>query len=444
MRKVVSVPRGSTVTLGFIDGDLHVGGDSTIKAEEGLRSTTVSGIVRCEGECFFNCGLIAESLDGHDGDITVEGDLSVNKVRVRKGGLHVIGNLSAKTLDVDRKVTVEKNLNVERVRVGGSLEVRGDTKALDVEVGGSYKASGNVEMETINVGGTVDIGGAVKGLRIEVGGSFRGGGLVEVKKITVGGAVRVEAEVKIEDIDVGGMVVIKGGEVKDRINVGGTFESTGPLKFNKIDVGGAVKLSNRCEGGSIDVGGSLKVDGDLVFTSIDVGGSVEITGDARGENIDVGGRLNVGRSLSLSGRLDVGGSAEIGNYVKVKSVDVGGSLKASTVEALDAVKVGGLIETLKGVKANYIEIGRRGEVRGPLIGVNVLVRERARIEDVYADTLTLEENSKARNIYARRIYVESGCRILGEVQYTELLEREEGVLFAQTPVKVEKLPPPPL
>ncbi|MCS7366819.1 MAG: hypothetical protein NDF52_02955, partial [archaeon YNP-WB-062] len=66
-----------------------------------------------------------------------------------------------------------------------------------------------------------------------------------------------------------------------------------------------------------------------------------------------------------------------------------------------------------------------------------------KVEDIYAEDLTLEENVKARNIYARRIYMESGCRILGEVQYIESLEGEEGVVFAKTPVKVEKLPQPP-
>jgi len=146
MQKVVSVPQNSTATLGSVEGDLHVGEGSTIKAEEGLERITVSGFVRCEGDCSFECGLTAESLDGRDGNILIRGDLSVSaSIRIREGELHVAGNLLAKTMDVDKRVIVGKDLSVEKIDVGGSLEVAGITKALDLDVGGSYKASGSLK-----------------------------------------------------------------------------------------------------------------------------------------------------------------------------------------------------------------------------------------------------------------------------------------------------------
>jgi len=56
----------------------------------------------------------------------------------------------------------------------------------------------------------------------------------------------------------------------------------------------------------------------------------------------------------------------------------------------------------------------------------------------------MEERSKARNVYAKNIYLERGCRIAGEIKYTEELRKEEDVHFAREPEKTERLPPPPI
>jgi hypothetical protein len=41
----------------------------------------------------------------------------------------------------------------------------------------------------------------------------------------------------------------------------------------------------------------------------------------------------------------------------------------------------------------------------------------------------MEENSRARNVYVNKMYAESGCKVLGEIQYTEVIEKEESVQF---------------
>ncbi|MEM2183243.1 MAG: hypothetical protein QXR40_05415 [Candidatus Bathyarchaeia archaeon] len=64
-------------------------------------------------------------------------------------------------------------------------------------------------------------------------------------------------------------------------------------------------------------------------------------------------------------------------------------------------------------------------VGGPVIAGEAHISERADIEDIYADTLVMEERVTARNIYARNTYLEEGCRILGEPQYIGKLRSEE-------------------
>ena len=93
-----------------------------------------------------------------------------------------------------------------------------------------------------------------------------------------------------------------------------------------------------------------------------------------------------------------------------------------------------------GINASYVEIGRRGRVTGPIHANEVLVGERARVENVYAGRITVEEKAQARNLYGESIYIESGCYVDGEVHYTDSLRTEENVVFKEPPVKVEKLP----
>jgi len=121
-------------------------------------------------------------------------------------------------------------------------------------------------------------------------------------------------------------------------------------------------------------------------------------------------------------------------------VDVGGSVKAKSVTATTKVEVGGSIITVVGVSASSVEIGRRGEVVGPVRADEVFVGERARVEDIYAKTITLDRKAHARNLYGGTIRIESDCGLSGEVQYTESLRSERNVSFARAPVKVEKLP----
>ena len=118
---------------------------------------------------------------------------------------------------------------------------------------------------------------------------------------------------------------------------------------------------------------------------------------------------------------------------------MGGRLRARKATANKRASVGGSIETVEGISASYVRIGRRGRVKGPIKADEAVISRRAQVEDVYAKIITLERDAEARNLYGERIRLESGCQVYGEVQYTESLESERGVSFAKTPQKVDRL-----
>lgn len=399
------VPPKSTVTLSSVEGDLEVGRRAVVKGEGSPPAVAVSGTVYAEGDCVFDCSLSAENLDGED-DITINGSLEVrNRVKIEDGRLVVSGDMSAKRVDVDKSLRVEKDFEFDDVDVGGRLEVRGSTTGVKINVGGAFDASGEVETESIDVGGSV----------------------------------RIRSKVDVRDIDVGGTVEIEGGRV-GRVDVGGSFVSKDSLEFDEINVGGTVKLAGRCTGGDVDVGGSCKVEGDLKFRNIDVGGVITISGSAEGDDLDVGGKVRVGGGLHLSGKLDVGGIAEVRGELVAERVEVGGKLYAKKANVGSTICVGGSIETVEGVNASYIRIGRRGRVEGSIRADEAVIGKNAHVEDVHAKSITLERKARARNLYGEKIRLESGCQVSGEVKYTASLEAAPGVTFAKTPQKVDELP----
>ena len=146
--------------------------------------------------------------------------------------------------------------------------------------------------------------------------------------------------------------------------------------------------------------------------------------------------------LDLSEDLRVGGKAAVDGELKAKTVRVGGKVEAFKIEALDELTTNTL-RTREGAKAEEIEIGRRGEAEGPLIGNRILIRERARVEDVYGGTVVLRRGCRANNVYAEKLTVENDCRITGVVKYTETLSADRDARFSMDPEKIEKLPAPP-
>ena len=101
------------------------------------------------------------------------------------------------------------------------------------------------------------------------------------------------------------------------------------------------------------------------------------------------------------------------------------------------------ISTSLGARADVIEISKNGEARGPLISREVRIQRKASVEDIYGEDVKLERDCRAGNVYARRLEIESGSRISGEVRYTDVIDVEDNVTFTKSPEKVDELPAPP-
>jgi len=445
LSKEVKVAEGSTATIGVVEGALIIEEDATVLAEDGVK-VTVNGPVECKGNIVFNCSVEAERFQSREGYVRILGDLTVkDRVEVKHGSLEVSGYIKARAIDVEKLLKVGKDLTAVDVEVGDRLEIEGSTKVTKVEVGGTYTARGTVEAEDIDVGGSFKTLAAVKLATIDVGGMVHVSGGEVTGPIRVGGYLESTAPLCFNAIDVGGSIRLSAGSRGGDIHVGGSMKAEGDLRFKEIDVGGTVDISGTGEGENVDVGGRLQVGGDLRLTGkLNVGGTVDISGTCQGGEVDVGGRLQVGGDLRLVGRLDVGGAVRVVKELSSEDLDVGGSVEASLVSARNNVAVGGLIASEKGAKARRIDLGKRGEARGPLLAEEVHIRDRARVEDVYAMSLIMEENAKACNLYVGRASIESECRISGETQYLEALDTGRNVVFAKPPVKVEKLPQPPI
>lgn len=115
------------------------------------------------------------------------------------------------------------------------------------------------------------------------------------------------------------------------------------------------------------------------------------------------------------------------------------TIRSKKAIAEENVKVGGAITTVDGLTARFIEIGRKGEVRGLIKAGQIIIGKEARVESVYGRKILLRSGAYAENIYGESIAIESNCQISGEVQYTIELRTGEHVSFAKAPQKVEKL-----
>jgi predicted acyltransferase (DUF342 family) len=63
------------------------------------------------------------------------------------------------------------------------------------------------------------------------------------------------------------------------------------------------------------------------------------------------------------------------------------------------------------------------------------------VEDLFGKHIILRSGASAGNVYGENLLIESNCHISGEVQYTNDLRQGDQVSYAQTPRKVDSLPP---
>ena len=148
------VPKGSRLRLGVVDGNLEVQGRSTIEADGSIR---VAGTAQFRGDVDVVGSLECREFRSEDGHVHLSGDLTVaDSLTTDEGELEIGGKLSARDVDVDRRLTLNGPATVESIEVGGRLEGASTLTAHDVSVGGKFVLQGKIEAHSVEAGGSVD------------------------------------------------------------------------------------------------------------------------------------------------------------------------------------------------------------------------------------------------------------------------------------------------
>jgi cytoskeletal protein CcmA (bactofilin family) len=421
-----------------IDGDLYI---ESGRVEADDDKLTVSGVIRCERDCELIGDIEAGELVSDRGDVFISGSLSTQKIEIRDGRLETTGSVTTEELRVSKSIQIGGDLKTDNARIGGSAEIIGNANANRLRIGGSLRTDRDVETESLNVGGSTRIEGNLKSVYIDVGGSFKAN-TVEAEEVDLGGSFTSYGPVKLESIRVGGTVKVGGGTINRRIDVGGTFHSSEHLEFGDINVGGTVKLEAGGTGKGVDVGGTLSSDGLLKFKKIDVGGTVKLNDGGSGEDVSVGGTMRCRGDLIIENRLKVGGKITVDGVITANNARIGGKIEVDKIITQQYIETSNLY-TRDGAKSTRIEIDRRGKVKGPLVAEIVTIKDRASVEDIYADRIQLRRGCRAANLYGRVIWIDTGCEV-DSVVYTEELRADGSVRIRQGSQKRDELPEPPL
>ena len=427
------IPRGQTVTLDKVEGDLKVGNNATIQASNG-KNVVVSGGVYLEGKAYVNCDLECDSIESGI-FLSKHAEISSGGQRAR---LDLTGRYVGK-LEVNGNLMVNKQLNVSH-----SVTVKGSIDAGDIDVGGRIQAD-TIKCNRIRVGGRADIQH-----------------MFEAQSVEVGGKVVAQGTVKIGDLNVGGEVDVGGGSITGNIRVGGRFSSKTPLEFGELLVYGKGSLPAGCKGRKVSTFGKLEVAGDLTCDVIEAGGVIEVSGNCHAQKVEVGGKLEVEGSL-FSDRVEGYGHIEIDGTLETGTLRVSGKLEAMKIIAREEADVSGKIETDHGLKSKLVTVRGGSRFEGVLIGDCVEVGKSAdlssggwgnwaarwaavgamaRVDDVYAAEVVMGPMSQASHIFAARVSLEQ-CSAIWQVTYTDELKIAEGAGMSEAPKKVDTLPKPP-
>ncbi len=395
------------VELGTFEGDVEIKDCQYLVPQQG-NTIVIGGTLRIDGDTTIEGSVKAYALEAKTRDrIIIEGDLEIETTaKVDKGSLEVHGSVKAKQIEADGSLSIDGNLNCGAAKGGGSLRVGGNAVAQRLMGGGSVKVEGDAKAERINAGGSVKIGGMIDTDELRVGGSGKCT-TGRIGKVEIGGSFKATGAIEVDEIDVGGSAVVGPGSKVADVDVGGAFKSTGGIAFGTIDVGGAVKLGGDSKGAFVDVGGALKVEGSL--ESVD--------------GFDVGGKAVIQGKLMSSDTIKVGGTLIVDDEIETYRIAVGGRVEAKRINASDGFR-----------------IGKRGEVKGPVRSREILVRERARTDDLYGEDIRIEERARVGSVYGKDVYIERDAIVEGELLYTNSLDVEEGAKLRKESKKVDQLP----
>ena len=414
-----TVKGGVTSRLGRIEGELRVGRNATIEAEEG------SKVVVAKGAYF-------------EGPVTIRCDFECQSMRVEGRGFGLRGD----------------------VLVKGSLKVA-DT----ADISASVAVDGAVEAGELDVAGHLKCGPIVS-RRVRVGGHLDAAGTVETRSLDVGGHATVDGDVGLVDFRVGGHAQIGGGTITGAAEVKGHLWAARKLRYGVLRVYGHTRLPTGSSGDRLDGFGKVEWEGDSACKVVKIAGTARAAGNLDTGDIEVKGNLEVRGGLRATERLLVGGTSVVKGQVECAVLDLQGRLVARKVVVEGDARLAGDLKTRGGLWAEsvFVEggtkcagilVGESVEVGGSrlvllnrsakLAGQQIVVRGAGRmtlVGDIYGTRVAVGSNAKCGRVFARSVDLGEGCEV-GKVVYEEELRTSEGVRFHSPPVKVAKLPGPP-
>ncbi len=429
------IPRGQTVALDVVDGDLKVGNNVTIQATNGKKVTVTKGVY-LEGKAYVNCDLECESI-GSEVFLSKLREIrsSSNRARLELTGRYVV------KLEVNGNLIVHNQLNVSH-----SVLVKGLINAANIDVGGKIQAD-SIKCDQMRVGGRVDIQNTFEALGVDIGG----------KVLALG-------TVKIGDLHVGGEAEVGGGTITGNIRVGGKFISKSPLEFGELLVYGRGMLPAGCKGHKISTFGKLSIDGNITCDFFEVGGFIEINGDCHAKQVEIGGKLQVTGSLFVSDKIEGYGATEIAGNFESTQLRVSGKFTANRIFVKEQADISGKVETKEGLKTKLLIVRSGSRCIGVLIGERVEVGKSsdlsyggwginwatkwgvagamARADDIYANEVVIGPMCRIGRIFADTVKLEQGSTA-EQVTYTIELKTDFGAVISQQPQKVTSLPKKP-
>ena len=413
--KELVIKGGTSAKLGRIEGDLRIGKNVKISSESG-EAVVLTGTVTLEGRTTIESSLECQSMVlrgrgwGPEGDVVVDGDLTVHGVTDLDGSLSVSGTINAGDMDIAGHLK-SGPLVSKRLRVGGHLETMGRLESGDADIAGHMTVRDEVTLKNLRAGGHVKIG---------------------------------------------------GGVIQGEVRVRGHLTTDSPLKFGKMQVYGHTVLPAGSSGGSLSALGKVEFEGDADCRTLEITGSARVRGDCRADEVEVKGNLGVAGRTTVASKIRVFGAASLRGTLHCGALGVSGRLETEAASAADLADIVGEVNTSRGTKAKSIVVGKGSVVTGPLVGDKVEIGKEmdfgsawglpwwranfgrtTSVGDVYGKNVRIGANSRAKRVYAETVELEEGG-IAYEVVYAKEVKLPKKYFLAREPRKTESLPAPPL
>lgn len=218
-----------------------------------------------------------------------------------------------------------------------------------------------------------------------------------------------------EEISTSGSSIIPGGLTIGDLKTSGSARIDGDITAEMVKFSGSASVEGNLSCEEIHKSGSLKVDKDMKIKYGKFSGSTNVGGGGSVEReLEASGSISFGRDLVSEERILYSGVMRVDGKVEAKSFEARLSRDESYIR--------------DGIKADYINIQLSHDDwrnRGSLITT-----------DITGDEIVLE-NVECDNVTGKKITLLGGCRVKGNVQYSDTIKVESENRLSSEPEKTE-------